>query len=205
MHAQMQMEKEDHAKWAPNMGPGTTLTPENLIIATDNGMILFTLNCELCRSHSHMSVVSFGEQECSKVGSTCRITCGSPICQTKRLKRFWRASEWMHRNSFVGSLAEKQESQTKGLRDAVVEAWQTSCRRVAEKLFKVGRKVASAMLQHTICSLCLYYVAPFHLFTHSEIIMKSKMLASTQAWVTNNEKHLQQKQRKINWMWVTPS
>lgn len=70
------------------MGPGTTLTPENLIIATDDGKILFTLNCKLCGSYSHMSDVSFGEQERPKVGSTCRITCGSPICQTKRLKRF---------------------------------------------------------------------------------------------------------------------
>lgn len=70
----------------------------------------------------------------------------------------------------------------------VVEAWQTSCRGVAKKLFKVGRKVASVMQQHVICSLCLFYAVPFHLFIHSEIIMKTKMLASTQAGVTNSEK-----------------
>lgn len=59
---------------------------------------------------------------------------------------------------------------------------------LADGLQRSGRKVASAMLEHAICSLCLFYAAPFHLFTHSEIIMKNKMLASTQAAVTNNEK-----------------
>lgn len=69
-----------------------------------------------------------------------------------------------------------------------VEAWQTSCRRVAETLLKVDRKVASATLEHAICSVCLFYAAPFHLFTTSEIIMENKMLTSTEARVTNNEK-----------------